>query len=141
MMIRKTNRKMRVVAVGAALLLTQAGIVGGATNAAADGGHTVPISSIPHDRDYLPLTSIRPHYPRSAAENNISGFVIIEMTVSNDGTVAADSIKIIESSPEGVFEKSAVDTVKRFRYSPTMHNGKATAVSGVRYKFSFSTEK
>lgn len=103
--------------------------------------YPVPISSIEKEGDYLPLERVQPKYPRSAAEAGIGGHVVLELTVQKDGHVWAESIKVLEAEPKGVFDKVAKDAAMQFRYQPMMIDGKATSVSGVRYKFSFDTEK
>lgn len=104
-------------------------------------GRAVPISSIPHDGDYLPTKRIQPKYPRSAFEAGIEGSVILDFTVAKDGTVPADSIKIVKASPEGVFETVATNAAQQFVYDPIIVDGHASAVSGVRYKFAFYLNK
>ena len=105
------------------------------------GAYPVPISSIEKAGDFLPLERVQPKYPRSAFEAGVSGHVVLELTVQKDGQVWAESIKVLQAEPKGVFDKVAKDAAMQFRYQPMMIDGKATSVSGVRYKFSFNTEK
>jgi len=92
------------------------------------------------DGDYLPLVRVQPQYPRRANERGIEGYVIVELTVSEDGTVPASSIVIIEAEPKGYFERAATKAATKFKYKPKVVNGKPQAVTGVRYKFSFDLE-
>jgi len=105
------------------------------------GAYPVPISSIEKSGDYLPLERVQPKYPRSAFEAGIGGHVVLELTVQKDGHVWPESIKVLETEPKGVFDKVAKDAAMQFRYQPMMVDGKATSVSGVRYKFTFDIEK
>jgi len=89
------------------------------------------------DGDYLPLVRVQPQYPRRANERGIEGYVIVELTVSEDGTVPASSIVIIEAEPKGYFERAATKAATKFKYKPKVVNGKPQAVTGVRYKFTF----
>jgi len=89
------------------------------------------------DGDYLPLVRVQPQYPRRAQERGVSGYVIVELTVSGDGTVPPESIIIIEADPKGYFERAARKAALKFKYKPKIVNGKPQPVTGVRYKFTF----
>ena len=89
------------------------------------------------DGDYLPLVRVQPQYPMRAMQRRIEGSVLISLTVSADGTVAKDSVIILEAEPEGYFERAAIAAATKFKYKPKIVNGKAQAVSGVMYRFMF----
>jgi len=89
------------------------------------------------DGDYLPLVRVQPQYPRRANERGIEGFVIVELTVAEDGTVPPESILIIQAEPKGYFERAATKAAQKFKYKPKVVNGKPQKVTGVRYKFTF----
>ena len=89
------------------------------------------------DGDYLPLVRVQPQYPMRAMQRRVEGSVLISLTVSADGTVDKDSIIILEAVPEGFFERAAIGAASKFKYKPKIVNGKAQAVSGVKYRFTF----
>jgi protein TonB len=89
------------------------------------------------DGDYLPLVRVQPQYPRRAQERGIEGYVIVELTVNEDGTVPPDSILILEAEPKGYFERAATKAASKFKYKPKVVNGKPQKVTGVKYRFSF----
>jgi protein TonB len=89
------------------------------------------------DGDYLPLVRVQPQYPRRAQERGIEGYVIVELTVSADGTVPPESIIIVEADPKGYFERSARKAAAKFKYKPKVVNGTPQEVTGVKYRFSF----
>ena len=107
----------------------------------ANSGAGVDLGSIDlgpsQDGDYLPLVRVQPQYPRRAQERGIEGYVIVELTVSEDGTVPPDSIIIIEAEPQGYFERAAAKAAEKFKYKPKVVNGKPQKVTGVKYRFSF----
>ena len=87
------------------------------------------------DGEYLPIVKVAPVYPRRALQRGIEGFVIVEFTVSPTGAVVDPFV--IEAEPANIFEQSALDAAKKFKYKPRVINGEATAVSGVQNRISF----
>lgn len=82
------------------------------------------------DGEYLPIIKVAPMYPRSAAQRGIQGFVVLEFTVTELGTV--QDPQVISAEPEGVFNRAAIDAALKFKYKPKIVDGKAVAVPGVR---------
>lgn len=82
------------------------------------------------DGEYLPIIKVAPMYPRSAAQRGIQGFVVLEFTVTELGTV--QDPQVINAEPEGVFNRAAIDAALKFKYKPKIVDGKAVAVPGVR---------
>jgi TonB family protein len=58
----------------------------------------------------------KPEYPKAAVDECIEGYVIFRYEVDDEGRTA--NIKVIESSPKGVFEESVIYAVKYWRYGP-----------------------
>lgn len=90
------------------------------------------------DGDYLPIVKVAPIYPRRAQERGISGEVLLEFTVTALGTV--ENPVVLESSPPGYFERSAISAAKKFKYKPKVVNGEPVAVAGVRNLITFRIE-
>lgn len=90
------------------------------------------------DGDYLPLVRVQPQYPRIAQDRGIEGYAVVELTVAADGSVPAESVRIVEAQPAGTFDKTAIKAARKFKYKPKVVNGIAQAVTGVRYRFTFS---
>jgi periplasmic protein TonB len=82
------------------------------------------------DGEYLPIIKVAPIYPRSAAQRGIQGFVVLEFTVTELGTVIDP--QVINAEPEGIFNRAAMDAALKFKYKPKIVDGKAVAVTGVR---------
>lgn len=94
--------------------------------------------SLTSDGEYLPLVRMEPAYPRRAAERGIEGWVTVEFTVTEDGTVADPFV--LEAEPEKIFNRAAIKAVLRFKYKPKVVNGVAQAVEGVRTRFTFQMD-
>ena len=87
------------------------------------------------DGDMLPIVKVAPVYPNRAATRGIEGFVLMEFTVDETGAVLEP--RIVESSPAGVFDRSALNAVLRFKYKPRVVNGAAVRVQGVLHRLTF----
>jgi len=88
------------------------------------------------DGEYLPIVKVAPQYPRRALSRGIEGYVVLEYTVTKQGTVK-DPI-VIESKPKGVFDKAAIKSALRYKYKPRVVNGEALEVAGVQTKVNFA---
>ena len=64
--------------------------------------------------------TVTPAWPKSAAE--VEGWVLLRFTVLTNGTVA--DIEVQESSPTGVFDASAVEALRQWKYEPVERDGK-----------------
>jgi|GEM_PF-1661237 len=87
--------------------------------------------------DYLPLVRVQPQYPRKAIEDKVTGYVVIELTVMENGWVDPASIKVLEAEPPGYFEATVRSAASKFKYKPKMVRGKPQTVTGVQYRFNF----
>jgi len=93
----------------------------------------------PSDGDYLPIVKVQPIYPRRALERGIEGYVIVQFTVTKQGTTK--DIKVVESHPPGVFDRAAVQAAAKFKYKPRVVDGQPIQVPGVKNKITFKIEK
>ena len=89
------------------------------------------------DGEYLPIVRVAPQYPSRAAENGIEGWVLVEFTVTAEGT-AADVI-VVESSHQ-MFERNAVKAAERFKFKPRVVDGEPIESLGVRNRIEFKLE-
>jgi TonB family protein len=67
-----------------------------------------------------------PEYPQSALTHGVTGSVLLSFTVDAKGTTR--DVQVLQSTPAGVFDRSAVSAVKRWKYAPVMVNGAAVEV-------------
>ncbi len=89
------------------------------------------------DGDYLPIVKVAPIYPRRAAERGLSGYVILEFTVTKLGTVT--DVKVIETT-NSVFNRAATKAALKFKYKPKVVDGQPIDVAGVLHKITFELE-
>jgi len=90
------------------------------------------------DGDYLPIVKVAPIYPRRAQSRGIEGYVIVEFTVSKNGSVK--NPQVVEAKPEGIFDRAAMDAALKFKYKPRVVDGVAMEVAGVQNKISFEID-
>jgi protein TonB len=64
---------------------------------------------------------IPPEFPSMALTQQLSGSVTVEYTV--DATGDTRDVRVIEATPPGVFDHSAISAVKRWHYDPVVVNG------------------
>ena len=77
---------------------------------------------------------VPPQYPGGARERGIDGWVDLQFLVGTDGTV--DDVRVVGAEPAGVFEQSALDAVRRWRYQPVMRGGHSVSQRArVRLRF------
>jgi protein TonB len=58
-------------------------------------------------------------YPQIAMTAKVQGYVILEATISKDGSVI--NLKVLKSQP--LLDQAAIDAVKQWKYTPTLLNG------------------
>ena len=90
------------------------------------------------DGDLMAIVRVQPVYPRRAVERAIEGYVIVEFTVNTFGLV--EDPVVVEASPPGIFDQSALQAASRFKYQPRVVSGQPVAVSGVRTQLTFSLD-
>lgn len=90
------------------------------------------------DGEYLPIVKVAPIYPRRAASRGITGYCIVEYTVTTSGAIRDP--RPVDCQPSGVFEKASVKAATKFKYKPRVVDGQAIEVAGVQNKFTYELE-
>lgn len=102
------------------------------------------------DGEYLPIVKVQPQYPRRALSRGMTGWVIVEFTVTEQGTVTnpfvVENCGWIKSarnegecfeSPNGVFDSAAINAATKFKYKPKVIDGNPVETAGVQNKITF----
>jgi len=111
------------------------------TNTAPATAISVEISSSgmsSGDGEYLPIVKVAPIYPRRAQTRGITGYCIVEYTVTKTGSIR-DPIAV-DCVPAGVFERASVKAATKFKYKPRVVDGEPIEVAGVMNKFTYELE-
>ena len=62
------------------------------------------------------LKRVDPVFPREAAKIRQTGWVIVDFDVAPDGSTS--NIRVVASSPRGVFEAAVVDPLRQWKFEP-----------------------
>ena len=102
------------------------------------GGGTGDASGAGSDTDTIPLVRVNPMYPPRAQARGIEGWVLVQFTVTKQGTTK--DVVVIDADPKGYFERAAINAVKKYRYKPRIEDGIAVERTGVQLVISFAIE-
>lgn len=73
--------------------------------------------------DIIPIVVIRPMYPREAAMKGIEGWVKVEFTITETGSVK--SPRVIDADPPRVFNREALRAILKWKFKPRVVDGVA----------------
>jgi len=90
------------------------------------------------DTDIVPMVRVNPQYPIRAEERGIEGWVELEFTINETGAVIL--AKVTNAKPKGVFDRSALRAIKRWKYNPKVEDGVAVERPGVTVRLVFNLE-
>jgi TonB family protein len=76
---------------------------------------------IPPRRRLVPklISKVTPDYPAAAAKEHVSGDVVMDVTLKEDGTV--EQVNVIDGNP--LLVEAAIHAVKQWRYKPLIKRG------------------
>ena len=73
--------------------------------------------------DIIPVVVIRPMYPREAAVAGTEGWVEVEFTITEVGTVK--NPRVIDANPARVFNREAIRAILKWKFKPRVVDGTA----------------
>ncbi len=91
------------------------------------------------DGEYLPIVKVAPIYPRRAQTRGITGYCIVEYTVTKSGSIRDP--QPVDCQPAGIFERASLKASLKFKYKPRVVDGEAIEVAGVQNKFTYELER
>lgn len=91
------------------------------------------------DGEYLPIVKVAPIYPRRAQTRGITGYCIVEYTVTTSGRIRDP--QAVDCEPSGVFERASLKAAEKFKYKPRVVDGQPIEVAGVQNKFTYELEE
>ncbi len=85
----------------------------------------------------IPLVRIPPRYPMRAANRRIEGWVKVEFTITETGTVK--DAKVVEAQPENIFNRAALQAIRKWKFKEKIIDGQAIeqrAIQVLQFKLS-----
>ena len=73
----------------------------------------------------VPLVQVDPDYPPRAKQQGIEGWVEVGFQITPVGTV--DNAVVLRSDPPYVFDRAAIQAIRKWRYNPKVVDGKAVS--------------
>jgi periplasmic protein TonB len=87
------------------------------------------------DRPLQLVSGTGPVYPPLARSQGVEGYAVVRYDVDTNGRVG--NVRVVASSPRGVFDESAVQAVSRWEFRPAQRNGQPHAVNGLESRIEF----
>jgi protein TonB len=97
-----------------------------------------PDVNLHSDGAMVPIVRVEPQFPRKAAERGITGWTVVEFTVTAAGTIG--NAVVIDAEPKGYFESASLKAVKKFKYKPQVVNGVPIDTPNVFTRFQFQLD-
>jgi protein TonB len=69
----------------------------------------------------IPIVTIAPNYPRKAAIAKIEGWVKVEFTITETGTVI--NPKVVDSRPPRIFDREALRAILKYKFKAKIVDG------------------
>lgn len=110
--------------------------------AGGDGPYLGPMggnANLNQDGGIIPIVTIAPNYPRKALIAKIEGWVDVEFTITELGTVV--NPKVVESKPARIFDREAMRAILKYKFKPKIVDGVAmTQVATQRIEFKLAKD-
>lgn len=89
-------------------------------------GSDLPVTKVEGEQTAArPKSRPRPTYPRIAQRQGIEGFVTLRLRI--DATGRVEDAVVVKAEPAGVFDDAALQTARRYRFTPARRGGEAVA--------------
>jgi len=88
--------------------------------------------------EVTPLIRIEPNYPRKAAMQGIEGWVQLKFNITPSGSVS--DVKILDSKPPRIFDRSAVRALLKWKYRPKIEDGVPVEQKNLKVQLDFKLE-
>jgi TonB family protein len=111
--MKKQHGKSTLVFIGITLVI---GVSAFMFNQQVHAGDQSSIAKTTSDMA-MPVIRIEPTYPINAAKEGLNGYVQMSFDISPTGSVT--NVNVIKASPKGVFDASAVEALKLWKYQPS----------------------
>lgn len=90
------------------------------------------------DGEAVPIVRIEPMYPRRAADQFIEGWVTLQFNITETG--ATDKVRVIDAEPKRIFDRAAVQAVKKWKYNPKIVDGQPQVQLNQKVRLTFKLD-
>ncbi|SMF43817.1 TonB family C-terminal domain-containing protein [Alteromonadaceae bacterium Bs31] len=87
-------------------------------------------------KGYIPTQVVTPEYPRLALKRNITGRVVVQFDVDENGYVQKP--RILSARPTSIFDQAVLKAIKEFRFTPLTMGDKPVITKNVTETFIFT---
>ena len=94
---------------------------------------------IAQDGQASPIVRVPPKYPVSAARDGVEGWVELNFSIDETGRVI--DAKVVQAEPKRLFNKAALNAIKRWKYKPTIDGGTAKVQRGQSVVLEFKLDQ
>ena len=99
-----------------------------------EGNAEIAFSSVPVEQFVVSAK-----YPRAALQRGIEGYVDVKFDITEIGLTK--NIQVIGANPEKIFDKAALNAVRKWRYKPQLNDGEAQYFEGMVKRIRFELAK
>nr|WP_275658383.1 energy transducer TonB [Vibrio sp. Isolate25] len=91
------------------------------------------------NQEAMPLYRVEPKYPTKAMKRQVEGYVVLKFTI--DPTGRPTDIEVVEASPKRMFERNAIQALKKWKYQPKVVDGAAVSQPNKTARVEFKLDK
>lgn len=98
-----------------------------------------PLQSSMRSNMATPLVRVEPRYPVEAARQGISGWVRLNFSIDESGSVM--DVSVVAAEPKNIFEREAIRALRRWKYQPQLVEGKAIKQTNLQVQLDFQLQQ
>lgn len=91
------------------------------------------------DASAMALYRSQPNYPTDALVKGLEGWVLLKYDVDTSG--ALSNISVIDAEPRRVFDREAINALKKWKFKPAVTNGQPIASAAQTVKIEFNMDQ
>lgn len=98
-----------------------------------------PLQSSMRSNMATPLVRVEPRFPTEAARQGISGWVLLNFSIDESGSVT--DVSVVAAEPKNIFEREAIRALRRWKYQPQLVEGKAIKQTNLQVQLDFQLQQ